>query len=219
MSPSHRTPTVVLAAVALLTAVVPVLAQTAASPTADAGGEATAHVQPGDQIALRILREPEMSGTFTVSEDGDVVLPRLGRMDVTDLGAVALQDSLRTAYAVYLRDPVIDVTVLRRVGVQGEVHRPSTYMVDLTVTLRDLIAQAGGLTEAGDPRDIVIIRGGQRIRVDEGDIASFTTAELHSGDQVLVGRRSWIAMNPAVALSTATGLISFVITTVLLLKK
>jgi protein involved in polysaccharide export with SLBB domain len=189
----------------------------AASPAPAAGAEAT--VRPGDQISVRIVREPEMSGVFTVSETGDAVLPRLGRIAVAELTAGELQDSLRSAYSVYLRDPSVEVTVLRRVGVQGEVRRPDIYMIDLTVTLRDLLAKAGGVTDAGNPNNIYIVRGDEQIRLGKDESARFRTAELRSGDQVVVGRRSWIALNPSVAVSTATGLVSFVIGIVLLVNR
>ena len=192
-------------------------APAAASPATSAGADAT--VRPGDQVSLRIVREPEMSGVFTVSETGETVLPRLGRIAVAALTAGELQDSLRSAYSVYLRDPAVEVTVLRRVGVQGEVRRPDVYMVDLTVTLRDLLAKAGGVTEAGNPNSIYIVRGEEQIRLGKDESARFRTAELRSGDQVVVGRRSWIALNPSVAVSTATGLVSFVIGIVLLVNR
>jgi polysaccharide export outer membrane protein len=180
---------------------------------------ADARIRPGDQVTVRIFREPDLGGVFTVSAAGDVVLPRLGRLGVTELTAPALQDSLVRAYGEYLRNPSIEVVVLRRIGVQGEVRRPDSYMVDLTVTLRDLIARAGGVTEAGNPNGIVIVRGAERIEVDEADSGRFSAAELYSGDQVVVGRRSWMALNPAVAAGTAMSIVSFLIGLMTLLNK
>ena len=179
---------------------------------------ADAPIQPGDQIALRIDREPEMSGTFTVSETGEVVLPRLGAFRVAEASAGALQDSLVAAYGRYLRNPAIEVTVLRRIGVQGEVRRPDVYMVDLTVTLRDLIARAGGVTEAGSPQKIAVVREGETISLQGDESTNLLAAELRSGDQVVVGRRSWMARNPAAAVGTVTSLVSFVIGIVLLVS-
>lgn len=168
-------------------------------------------VRPGDRIALKIFQEEEMSDTFNVGYDGSVILPKLGAVPVGDRGVIALQDSLRGAYAVFLRNPAVDVTVLRRVGVIGEVAEPGLYLVDLTMTLRDVIAQAGGLTEAGDPGKIDIVRGDSRLRIGEGDDATFPTAELHSGDQVVVGRRSWIERNSLAFASTAAVVVSLVV--------
>lgn len=188
-------------------------AQEAPLPT---GGAAT--VQPGDRIALRILREPEMSDTFNVALDGEVVLPRLGVVRVADQTAGALQQSLRVALARYLRDPSIQVTVLRRVAVGGDVARPGIYLVDLTTAVRDAISLAGGITESGDPSKILIHRGGRVYRLAERDANAVASAELRSGDRIIVGRRSWAARNPNVAVGMVTGLVGFFIGIVQLLK-
>jgi polysaccharide export outer membrane protein len=188
----------------------------ATAPGSDSG--LVARIRPGDQVTVRIFREPDMSGTFMVSDAGELVLPRLGRLTVTEHTPHALQDSLLHAYGAYLRNPAIEVTVLRRIGVQGEVRRPDTYMVDLTVTLRDLIARAGGVTHEGDPEKITIVRGAERIELAEGESGRFSMAELYSGDQVVVGRRSWIALNPSVAAGTAISVVSFLIGLMTVLK-
>jgi protein involved in polysaccharide export with SLBB domain len=184
------------------------------------GGPAAAEgvIQPGDQVTLRIFREPELSGQFTVSEVGSLVLPRLGSVQVAEMTVSALQTTLAERYAEFLRNPAIEITVLRRIGIQGEVRRPDVYMLDPTVTLRDALARAGGITEAGHPGRIMIVRGDELIELGADPEARFRAAELRSGDQIVVGRRSWTALNPAVAVSTATGLISFVIGIVLLVR-
>lgn len=192
--------------------------QNMANGEAAPASASAAQIRPGDQVSVRIFREPDLGGVFTVGDGGDVVLPRLGRMVVTEMSAVALQDSLLTAYATYLRNPAVEVTVLRRIGVHGEVRRPDIYMADLTMTLRDVIARAGGVTESGNPNNIVIVRGNEELRLTSNEAARYATAELRSGDQIFVGRRSWIALNPYVAISTATGLVTFFIGLIQLVK-
>ncbi len=192
-----------LVCVALLQAVVTAPAQNAEAASPPRLPAAEAEIRPGDQISVRIFREPELSGVFTVSEAGEVVLPRLGRTVVTGVGAAALQESLREAYSAYLRNPSIEVTVLRRIAVLGEVRRPDLYMVDLTTTVRDLLARAGGTTEMGDANAIVLVRGGEQIRLGKAATATTLTADLQSGDQIVVGRRSWVSVNALGIISTA----------------
>jgi protein involved in polysaccharide export with SLBB domain len=186
----------------------PVRAQEYASGDT-AGADAT--IQPGDRVALRIWNEPLMSDTFPVSETGEVVLPNLGSVRVADRTASELQNSLREAYSEYLRNPSVAVTALRRVAVQGEVREPDLYLVDLTMTLRDVIALAGGVTEQGNPADIRIIRGGEVVPVGRGRHARFSTIELRSGDQIMVGRRSWFELNSLAIATTAAIVASTVI--------
>ena len=170
-----------------------------------------ATVKPGDRIALRIWMEPEMSDTFTVALNGEVVLPKLGAVRATNFTVIALQDSLRQAYSQFLRNPSLEVTVLRRIGVHGEVHRPGLYLVDLTMTLRDIIAQAGGITPAADPDNISVVRDGQRIRFATGRGAEFVAAELVSGDQVAIGPRSWFERNSLAVVSTGAVVFSILV--------
>jgi protein involved in polysaccharide export with SLBB domain len=165
---------------------------------------------PGDQVLLSIWREPELSGAFTIGDDGVVMLPRLGAVQATRLPIAVLQDSLRAAYSSFVLSPSVGVSVLRRVGVHGEIRRPDLYMIDLTMTLREVIASAGGLTELADPRRIVLIRDGQQIDVGTRGGSGVRTVELRSGDQIIVGRRSWISMNTLAVVSTTTGLLTLV---------
>ena len=168
-------------------------------------------VLPGDRIALYIWNEPLMSDTFRIAETGFVTLPKIGEVHVAGQDALALQDSLRRAFAVFLRNPSVEVTVLRRIGVQGEVLTPGLYLADLTMTLRDVIATAGGVTQQGNPERIYIVREGAKTRVGESDLARFTAAELRSGDQVLIGRRNWFELNSLAIAGTAAVLVSVLV--------
>ena len=183
----------------------------AAAQAAGESSGADARVQPGDRISIRVFREPELSDTVTVDLSGNATVPRLGRVYVLDRTAAEVQDHLRDEYARYLRNPTVEVFVLRRIGVHGEVRRPDLYVVDLTMTLRDVLALAGGLTPDANPQRVYVLRDGARIELTGRDVAQVSTAELRSGDQVMVGRRSWIARNPHVAIGAAISTVGFVI--------
>jgi len=176
---------------------------------------AAARIRPGDQVAIRVWREPELSDTLVVDERGEVVLPRIGLMRVDQQSASALRDTLRQRYAQYLRNPAVDVTILRRIAVHGEVRRPDLYLVDLTMTLQDVLTKAGGISESGSREKIYIIRGGEQLRLDPKQSSSFMTTELLSGDQIVVGRRSWFAQNSLSAIGTGMAAVSFIIGVVL----
>ena len=175
------------------------------------GGSASDRIQPGDQIVLNIWREPDLSGTFTVDASGTVTLPRIGPLRATEFSGEQLQITVREQLARYLRNPTIEISVLRRVGVQGEVRNPGLYMIDLTKTLREVISEAGGITEWGNANRIMIVRDGEEVPIGQGESARFLTAELRSGDQVLVGRRSWFELNSLAIVSTAAVVVSVVV--------
>ena len=52
-------------------------------------------IQPGDQVVLNIWREPDLSGTFTVDDAGDVTIPRVGTVRATEYTGEALQRTVR----------------------------------------------------------------------------------------------------------------------------
>ncbi len=164
----------------------------------------SAHAEPGDRFILHIVGEPLMSETVTVNERGQVPLPKIGVFDVSPFTVLALEDTLRARYGQYLRTPAIEVQVLRRLSVGGEVIRPNLYYVDVATTLREALAVAGGLTENAKRDNVYIIRDGNRIDVPEWQSNESRVAELKSGDQVMVGRKSWLAIN---ALGVTTTLV------------
>lgn len=213
MAPLIRTILLLLPALWLPAALSAQEADTAGVDRAASAAQST--VRPGDRIWLRIWNEPEMSDTFNISERGEVILPKLGGVHVAGQDVALLQDSLRRAYAVYLRNPSVEIVVLRRIGIQGEVRRPGVYMTDLTMALPDVIAMAGGFTDAANPDDIVVLRGSERIRYRRRDQAQFLVAGLQSGDQVHVKARSSFSRNPVGTVTAVMSLVGGFVTFVL----
>lgn len=173
---------------------------------------ASTRVSPGDRIELHFLRDRELSGGVTVNERGEAVFAKLGVLRVDSLTIAQLKDTLRIRYSEYLRSPELEVNVLRRVVVNGEVRVPNVYMVDVNSTVRDVIARAGGVTENGNRNNVVIVREGQRLNARGWDRENAPLLDLHSGDQVVVGRKNWFVINALPAISTAVLLGSFVYT-------
>jgi hypothetical protein len=166
--------------------------------------------RPGDRVVLKIWNEPEMSDTFTVSHSGSVILPRLGAVQVDDVPIVQLEDSLRSALGAFLRNPSVEVVVLRRISVLGEVRVPGIYLADLTMGLPEMIARAGGPTEIANTKRITVVRGAERLEFRGNSEEAIFVAELHSGDQVIVGRRNFFLRNPWAAASTALTVITLI---------
>ena len=163
-------------------------------------------LQPGDVIQISIWREPDLSGEFSVDSRGQVVLPRLGDINVEGRMAEEVSDSVKTAFEKYLRNPSIEVKVLRRVSVHGEVRVPGLYPVDATVSVADVLALAGGLTPNGNPKEVRLVRSGQIIDVGVKPETVVERSPIRSGDQILVGQKSWLARNSGIIIgATITG--------------
>ena len=171
------------------------------SPAA-AARAAALPVRAGDRVRVGVWREPTLSGDFIVNERGEAVFPQLGTLHIAGVPLGAVRDTLLARYAVYLRNPSIDVTVFRRVGVQGEVRLPNTYYVDATKTMREVVTEAGGPLETAKRDHIALVRDGRTVAVTRLDDEGAQGIELRSGDQVVVARRSWLSINALGVVST-----------------
>jgi polysaccharide export outer membrane protein len=164
---------------------------------------ALTHARPGDRVAVHVYGEPQLTDAATLDEQGRIMLPRIGMIQADAMPIAALRDTIRSRMSAFLRDPAIEVTVLRRIVVNGEVMRPAVYYVDLTATMGEAIAQAGGLRETASTSKVFLVRGSRRTQVKNWESDQSPTADLRSGDQIVVGRQSWLALNiiPVVGIS------------------
>lgn len=176
---------------------------------------ATSGVLPGDIVHIQVWREPDYTGDWTVDSRGRVVLPQLGEIMVRGRSAEALSDSLTAAYKRFLSNPSIQISVLRRVAVSGEVGKPGLYPVDATITVGELIALAGGVTAVGNQKRIELLRNGQVIVSGLGPGTALQSSPVQSGDQVFVPQRSWMSRNGGVFLYGGVSVASAVIVALL----
>ncbi|HUF64405.1 MAG TPA: polysaccharide biosynthesis/export family protein [Gemmatimonadaceae bacterium] len=172
---------------------------------------ASAQLRPGDRIELQFRRDRELNSSIAVDERGEAVFPKLGVLDVAELTIAGLQDTLRSRYAEYLRHPELEVTVLRRIVVNGEVRAPNVYMLDVASSgVRDAIARAGGLLETSNKSKVYVVRDGQRVHVRSWENSRGPETDLQSGDQIIVGRKSWLTLNALPVISTSVIVIGLI---------
>ena len=180
----------------------PAAAQTDSAPAVQ---HSAVVLQPGDKVQLKVWREPDLSGDFVVDEDGVVVLPHIGRLEIGRLSTDSLRALLISRYSASLRDPAVEVTVLRRVSVLGSVRNPGLYYVDPTITVADVLAMAGGVSPDGNQKRLDLVRGGQRLPVQLSRQSSLAASSIQPGDQLWVPERSWLSRNTWFLSATITG--------------
>jgi protein involved in polysaccharide export with SLBB domain len=145
-----------------------------------------------------------------VDETGDVTLPKIGTLSTRDRTADELEVVVREAYDEYLRNPSIEIILLRRVNILGAVRAPGLYPVDPTMTLRDAVALAGGVLQSGEQDRVDLIRSGERRTVQVTGTVRVGDLGLRSGDQLYVPERNWLSRNTGVVASVATTVLSLV---------
>jgi protein involved in polysaccharide export with SLBB domain len=173
--------------------------------TVQSADRADVVVRPGDRVRLKVWREPDLSGEFVVDEAGTVVLPSIGPIEVQRLSTDSLKALLVARYSASLRNPAVEVTVLRRVNVLGAVRNPGVYHVDLTNTVADVLALAGGVSSEGNQNRIELVRGGKRQPVRLSGDSRLAESPILSGDQLLVAERGWFERNTGLIAAGVTG--------------
>jgi polysaccharide export outer membrane protein len=178
-------------------------------PTEASSGGAP-FLEPGDLVRLRIWREPDLSGDYRVDEAGVATFPKIGPVRVGRLSTDSVKNLLVSSYSRYLQNPSVEVTLLRRVNVLGEVKNPGLYDVDPTMSVTDVVALAGGVTPNGNSKKIELLRNGQLLSGKVSLQARLADSRLQSGDQLRVPQRSWLGRNTAVVAAgiTAAALIT-----------
>ena len=195
-----------------------------------AGGAAadpTYRLQPEDAFLVAVFDHPEASGPQTVGRDGLVAFPLVGPIMVQGKTATELREMLRKAYASFIRQPDVSVTVTAALGLKvfmlGEVAQPGVHSLAGGSRLTQAIVAAGGYTDHARTSKMVVIRetdkGIERIHLDIRDIVEGGHHEqdlpLQPGDMIHIPRKpypvgwqEWLivlnALNLIVSLSIAT---------------
>lgn len=168
-----------------------------ASPLLAQGGPSVL-LQPGDELFMRVWPDTTLSGRFRVESDGQAYFPIVGAVQVTGRALEEVRAEIIDGLSDYINSPVVVIEPRFKVTLLGAVRGPGLHWVDPTLTLMDVITQAGGFTENAQPDKIRLIRNQQVFSVD-GKVALETGAPtadvaLRSGDRIVVpsrGRFSW----------------------------
>lgn len=133
-------------------------------------------IQVNDVLSVRIGGENEKSVAYinqffsggtatgalesTVDINGFIELPKIGKLHVTGLSRDSAKEVIRTAYAEFLKDPIVSVTFGNfRYTILGEVRSPGYYAVpNEKLNIFEAVAQAGDMSQYARKDKVKIIR-------------------------------------------------------------
>lgn len=169
--------------------------------------------QPGDRVLIRVEGpggeptggrlapgaprsvEQELSDTFPVGANRDLILPVIGVISLQGVLRSELEAHLTREFERFIKEPVVRARSLIRVSIVGAVARPGFHAVPADAILSDALMAAGGLTNDARLRDLRIERSGQPLW--EGEMLQAALAQgrtldemnLRAGDQFFVPLR------------------------------
>ena len=147
-------------------------------------------IRPGDVLKITVWGHEDFSGQFTVDESSRLQFPILGDIEVRSQTVAELREKVRSGLEQIFKQPFVTIEPLFRMAVLGQVNNPGLYTVNPTLNVLEVVAMAGGPTQAGNLNKIRLLRGGQEIRLSLAE-GSLQDIGVHSGDQILVPRRSF----------------------------
>jgi polysaccharide export outer membrane protein len=154
-----------------------------------AGLSTDAPIGPRDVLDVRVFQDPSFNNPHaTVTDDGLITIPTLGKIEVTGLTPSQLEQRLKALLeAKYLAKAEVSVSVIeagsKPISVIGAVMRPGRIPATGNMNLIQALTNAGGLTN-GYGKDLVVLRTGtngltEQIAIDIDDLLVRGNADLN----------------------------------------
>lgn len=120
-------------------------------------------VAPLDKLAVKVFKQPDLSGDYDVDLLGNISMPLVGDVKVIDLTPAQVKDELTSRLgAKYLVNPEVSVGVKEStrnsVTVDGSVNKSGAFVTFGQTSLIQVIAQAGGLKDDANARRVAVFR-------------------------------------------------------------
>jgi len=155
-------------------------------------------IGPEDALSVVFWREKDLSLDVIVRPDGKISLPLLNDVQAAGYTPEQLAAIVAKAAAKYVADPLASVIVRqinsRKVFVLGAVGKQGPVVLTSDMTVLQLIALVGGLSEYADKKGIVVVRQEngreKRMKFNYNEVIEGKKLEqnikLQPGDTVLV---------------------------------
>ena len=168
-------------------------------PAVDPSNRPSYKIGPGDVLEVRVWKEPDVSlAEVLVRTDGRISLPLVKEIPAGGQTIEELEKALVIKFKPFVRDPDVSV-ILRQSNSQkafitGAVRREGAVKLMDSMTVLQVVAEAGGLTEYAKRKKIFVLRGAgakqQRLPVDYDAILTGKHPEqnvlIEPGDTIVV---------------------------------
>lgn len=172
------------------------------------------HIRKDDKISISVWKQDDLGigssyGIYNSNEvygkwlmvdsDGNIEVPKIGRLYVKNITLIQLKDTLKTLFSEWVKNPIVDVKVLNReITIIGEVRDPQVITIDKEKnTLLEMIAKCKGFEFYANVKHIKVFRQvGEHVHVaninltKSGDYLK-KNINLEPGDVVVVPAKKY----------------------------
>ncbi len=142
-----------------------------------------------DTINIRVFNERDLSGQFTINEQGGVTLPLIGAVTLSGLTPQEAEQVVKAEYSNgYLINPVISVEIekYRDFFIIGEVQSPGSYEYQPDLTVMKAVALAGGFTYRANQKSFNLSETEEKSNLQ---LNISRTYKISPGDVIIVKER------------------------------
>lgn len=159
-------------------------------------------VGPGDVISITVYDNDDMTTKVMVNDDGKIIMPLLGRVEVGQLSTPDISRKITTLLADgYFINPQVNVFIeeyrSKKVVILGRIRKPGLIELNGEISFLELISKAGGLAaDAGDTATIkrIAVKGDNNsvilvdlvALIEKGDITQ--NVQIMDGDTVNISK-------------------------------
>ncbi len=116
-----------------------------------------------DIVTVRVFGVDDLNGSYQVDQQGNVKIPLIGTMMAKGFTALEFAEKLEAELGrAYLQDPDVTISVKEglspRVTIEGSVNSPGVYDVNGTISLLQVVAMGGGLSDDANPERVIVFR-------------------------------------------------------------
>lgn len=117
---------------------------------------------PGDEIAIKVVQDPDLNGVYKLDSDGSIQYPYVGPAQLAGLTTLDVRRKITEGLRDVYTDPFVTVNIVSQeqqyVRVIGQVSRPGLIEYRPGMSIVDAVAAAGDISREGARTSVVLIR-------------------------------------------------------------
>ncbi|MEE9493076.1 MAG: SLBB domain-containing protein [Gammaproteobacteria bacterium] len=148
---------------------------------------------PNDVVRVTVFQHDELATEARISESGNISLPLVGEVKISELTAKQAQSLISSKYQAeqIVRSPQVTVFVSEfnsnMVSVLGNVRNPGQYPLIGRMTVLEMLAKAGGMTDDGGDEIVITTNNNGKISTRSIDLSKMLQQGLGGKDLLLTG--------------------------------